>query len=97
MRALTAAEDHEVLETLRALRESSGGTGLMHESFWFEDPGLWTREWFGMANSFFGEVILDIAEQRPHLLFDGDEDDELAARQSAARQSVAAAAAAVVV
>ena len=48
---------------------ASGGTGLMHESYWFEDSSVYTRFWFAMANSYFGEAILQLAENHPHLLF----------------------------
>ena len=34
------------------------GTGLLHESFWYNDPSVFTREWFAMANSLFGEATL---------------------------------------
>ena len=51
---------------------ASGGTGLMHESYWFEDSSVYTRFWFAMANSYMGMVLLDLAETRPHLLFTDD-------------------------
>ena len=41
---------------------ASGGTGLMHESYWFEDSSVYTRFWFAMANSYMGEALLDLAE-----------------------------------
>jgi len=69
MRLLTGASDDEARAVLRTLKLSSGGTGLVHESYWFEDPTQYTRFWFAMANSHFGEAILSLAEQRPHLLF----------------------------
>lgn len=63
------AADQERLAILKTLRMSSGGTGLMHESYWFEDSSVYTRFWFAMANSYLGEVLLDLAATRPHLLF----------------------------
>ena len=63
------AADAEALATLAALVESSGGTGLMHESFWYTDPTTYTRFWFAMANSFLGEAVMYVAEHRPGLLF----------------------------
>ena len=48
---------------------ASGGTGLMHESYWFQDPSVYTRFWFAMANSYAGEALLSLAENHPHLLF----------------------------
>ena len=62
-------DDDEARAVLATLREASGGTGLMHESFWYADPQRYTRGWFAMANSAFAEAILTIAETRPHLLF----------------------------
>ena len=62
-------DDDEARAVLATLREASGGTGLMHESFWYADPQRYTRGWFAMANSAFAEAILIIAETRPHLLF----------------------------
>ena len=64
--------DDERLAILHTLRESSGGTGLLHESYWFEDSSVYTRFWFAMANSYLGEAILMLAETRPHLLFNDD-------------------------
>ena len=61
--------DAERLAILDTLRESSGGTGLMHESYWFQDPSVYTRFWFAMANSYVGEALLSLAENHPHLLF----------------------------
>jgi len=63
------ADDAERLAILATLRESSGGTGLMHESYWFADASVYTRFWFAMANSYLGEAILQVAEKHPHLLF----------------------------
>ena len=68
-----AAADAERLAILQTLRESSGGTGLLHESYWFEDSSVYTRFWFAMANSYLGEAVLHLAENHPHVLF-ADED-----------------------
>ena len=65
----SAEADAERLAILETLRESSGGTGLMHESYWFQDPSVYTRFWFAMANSYVGEALLSVAENHPHLLF----------------------------
>jgi len=69
MRLVTGSSDEEAAAILRTLALSSGGTGLVHESYWYEDPTQYTRFWFAMANSQFGEAILSLAESRPHLLF----------------------------
>jgi meiotically up-regulated gene 157 (Mug157) protein len=40
----------------------------MHEAFDQDDPTKFTRDWFAWANSLFGELIIDLAQRRPHLL-----------------------------
>ena len=73
MRLLTRAPgpagDPEAKVLLKALVESSGGTGLMHESFWYTDPSVFTRSWFAMANSALGYAVMDVVDKRPELLF----------------------------
>jgi len=54
---------------LNGFVDSSGGTGLMHESFWYEDPAVYTRYWFAMANSLFSEALLLIVERHPEWVF----------------------------
>jgi hypothetical protein len=68
MRALTSTNDQEILAQLRQLKKSHAGTGFMHESFNQDDPTKFTRKWFAWANTLFGELILKIAAERPHLL-----------------------------
>jgi meiotically up-regulated gene 157 (Mug157) protein len=68
MRAMTSRDDGEIRRCLAMLKASHGGTGLMHESFDVDDPSKYSRPWFGWANSLFGELILMLAETRPHLL-----------------------------
>ena len=41
----------------------------MHESFNKDDAGDFTRPWFAWANSLFGELILTLADTKPHLVF----------------------------
>ena len=67
--ALTSTDDNEILNILQILKSTTGGTGLMHESFNKDDPSCFTRPWFAWANSLFGELILNLAEGRPHLIF----------------------------
>ncbi len=40
----------------------------MHESFHKDNPARYTRKWFAWANTMFGELILKIHNERPHLL-----------------------------
>ena len=68
MRALTSANDSEIAFCLRMLRSTHGGTGFMHESFHRDDPTRFTRAWFAWANTLFGELILRVHRERPHLL-----------------------------
>jgi meiotically up-regulated gene 157 (Mug157) protein len=68
MRALTSIDDQEIAECLRLLKSSHAGTGFMHESFWKDDAGQFTRSWFAWANALFAELILKLTRERPHLL-----------------------------
>jgi len=69
MKALTSSNDTEIMECLNLLIQASAGTGFMHESFWLDSVDSYTRPWFGWANSLFGELILNLAETKPYLIF----------------------------
>ena len=68
VRALTSTDDREILYCLRVLKNTHAGTGFMHEAFDKDDPKNFTRSWFAWANTIFGELIVKLYEQRPHLL-----------------------------
>jgi len=68
MRALTSDDDREISFCLAMLKRTHAGTGFMHESFHRNDAARFTRKWFAWANTLFGELILTLHEQRPHLL-----------------------------
>jgi meiotically up-regulated gene 157 (Mug157) protein len=68
MQALTSDDDDEIRQCLRLLKSSHAGTGFMHESFWKDDASQFTRPWFAWANTLFGELILTLSANRPHLL-----------------------------
>jgi meiotically up-regulated gene 157 (Mug157) protein len=68
MQALTSCDEAEILRCLTMLKHSHAGTGFMHESFHQDDASRSTRPWFAWANSLFGELILQLAAQRPQLL-----------------------------
>ena len=68
MRALTSDDDAEIESCLATLKAAAAGTGLMHESFSKDNAGSYTRPWFAWANSLFGELILQLHRERPHLL-----------------------------
>ena len=67
-RALIHDDDATVMQCLKWLKASHGGTGFMHESFHKDDPANFTRSWFAWANGLFGDLILDIARRKPALL-----------------------------
>ncbi|ACO33248.1 Tat pathway signal sequence domain protein [Acidobacterium capsulatum ATCC 51196] len=68
IRALTSTHDEEIVACLRWLRNTTGGTGYMHESFDASDPSQYTRPWFAWANTLFGELVLKLAHEKPSLL-----------------------------
>lgn len=68
MRGLTSDSDAEIRECLKILRQASVGTGFMHESFHKNDATKFSRNWFAWANTLFGELVLKVYKQRPHLL-----------------------------
>jgi uncharacterized protein len=67
-RAMTSNDDREILACLRRLRDTTAGTGFMHESFDEDNPAHFTRPWFAWANTLFGELMLKLADTRPALL-----------------------------
>ncbi len=68
MQALTSTNDDEILACLHTLKTTHAGTGFMHESFNADDPARFTRPWFAWANTLFGELIVTLHRDRPHLL-----------------------------
>ncbi|MEO9803245.1 MAG: glycoside hydrolase family 125 protein [Reichenbachiella sp.] len=68
MRALTSADNEEIMTCLKMLIATHAGTGFMHESFHKNDPAKYTRDWFAWANTLFGELIYKIYRERPELL-----------------------------
>ncbi len=67
-RAFTSTDDAEIRQCLRWLRDTTAGTGFMHESFNKDNPSKFTRPWFAWANTLFGELMLTLADQKPALL-----------------------------
>ncbi|CAO3593952.1 unnamed protein product [Absidia cylindrospora] len=72
VRILTSDNDEEIKSALAILLRSTDQTGLIHESVnVFKTPegqGSFTRSWFAWANGLFGQAILKINQERPHLL-----------------------------
>ena len=50
------------------LKTTHAGTGFMHEGFKGNNPKNFTRHWFAWANSFFGEMVWKVYQEKPELL-----------------------------
>ncbi|KAJ7048385.1 hypothetical protein C8F01DRAFT_1282717 [Mycena amicta] len=61
--------DTEIVERLYLIAKNTAGLGLIHESQSIYDPTSYTRAWFAWANSFFAEMLLDLAQRKPGLIF----------------------------
>lgn len=68
----TTDNDTEILRSLELLKGSTAGLGLMHESVNVDLPHSFTRSWFAWCNSEFAKTILDLAQRKPHLIFEKD-------------------------
>ncbi|TCC88762.1 glycoside hydrolase family 125 protein [Pedobacter frigiditerrae] len=68
IRGMTSDKEDEIIDSLKMLKATHAGTGFMHESFYKDNANSFTRKWFAWANTLFGEFIIKIAEERPHLL-----------------------------
>jgi meiotically up-regulated gene 157 (Mug157) protein len=64
VQGLTATSAEERAQILETLRDTTGGTGQMHEGFHVDDPNQYTREWFSWANAMFCELALAHAGRR---------------------------------
>jgi meiotically up-regulated gene 157 (Mug157) protein len=77
MQALTSNDDLEIKWCLDNLKNTTAGTYFIHESFHKDDPNNFTRKWyitiinirFAWANTLFGELIMKISNEKPHLIF----------------------------
>jgi meiotically up-regulated gene 157 (Mug157) protein len=65
--ALTSNSDEDIRMILRLLKVSASG-GLIHESYFKDDPRRFTRPWFAWANSLFGELIGRLTIRAPQTL-----------------------------
>lgn len=68
IRGLTSTNDKEIKHCLDILQKTHASTGFMHESFQKDDASKFTRKWFAWANTLFGEFVLKVYRERPHLL-----------------------------
>ena len=69
IRAMTSSDDDEIRLCLQMLKDSSAGTGWLHESFNRNSVTDFTRPWFAWVNGLFGSLILQLADERPYLIF----------------------------
>ncbi|TFY69903.1 hypothetical protein EVJ58_g148 [Rhodofomes roseus] len=65
-------DDDEILDYLYLIANNTDGLGLIHESIDIYD-GSYTRPWFAWANSYFSEMLLDLASRKPYLIFNDNE------------------------
>ncbi|KAH0597638.1 hypothetical protein MHUMG1_05018 [Metarhizium humberi] len=65
-------DDDEIKERLALILENTSGLGLIHESVHIYNTSDFTRPWFAWANSYFAEMMLDLAERKPGLIFKDD-------------------------
>lgn len=68
LRALTSNDDQEIMNCVATLKRTHAKTGFMHESFHKDDPEDFSRTWFAWANTLFGELMVKLYRERPHLL-----------------------------
>ncbi|GAC96482.1 hypothetical protein PHSY_004062 [Pseudozyma hubeiensis SY62] len=68
MQIMTSTDAQEQLDALSALRNTTAGTGLMHESINVNNATDFTRPWFGWANGLFGEAVRHIEQTNPEVL-----------------------------
>ncbi|KAI0036072.1 Six-hairpin glycosidase-like protein [Vararia minispora EC-137] len=66
-------DDDEILDSLYLIANNTNGLGLIHESVNIHNQSDYTRPWFAWANSFFAEMILDLAQRKPGLIFTANE------------------------
>lgn len=68
LRAMTSVSDTEIESCLKMLLTTHADTGFMHEAFHKDNPKNYNRSWFAWANTLFGELVLKLYKERPHLL-----------------------------
>lgn len=68
MYALTSNSDDEIRSAVAMIKQSSAGTGFIHESYFKDDPKKFTRDWFAWANTLTGELLGKLAGKQPELL-----------------------------
>ena len=65
---MTTNNDTEITECLKTLVSTTDGTYFMHESFNRNNYKFYTRSWFAWVNTLFGEFIVKLWKEKPHIL-----------------------------
>ncbi|KAF7344688.1 hypothetical protein MVEN_01629100 [Mycena venus] len=65
--------DDEIMTSLYLIANNTAGLGLIHESQSIYNYTSYTRSWFAWANSYFAEMLLDLAKRKPGLIFKTNE------------------------
>lgn len=63
MQLLTSDDKQEKLACFKTLMNTHAGKGVMHESFYKDDPKNFTREWFCWANTLFAMAVIDLKQE----------------------------------
>ncbi|THH09063.1 hypothetical protein EW145_g2291 [Phellinidium pouzarii] len=66
-------DDDEITTALYMIANNTLGLGLIHESINIYNQSDYTRPWFAWVNSYFAEMLLDLAERKPGLIFNTNE------------------------
>lgn len=69
IRGLTSTDEDEIRRVLGQIKASSALRGLLNESVRVGNAKQFTRGWFAWVNTLFGELVLELAVERPELLF----------------------------
>lgn len=68
MQALTSTDENEMLRLLNQLVATTAGSGLMHEAYNANYPSDFSRPWFAWSNTVFGDLVMHLYNDYPHLL-----------------------------
>lgn len=66
-------DDDEITERLNLLFKNTAGLGLIHKTINKDNASDFTQAWYPKGNSYFAEMMLDLAKRKPWLIFK-DED-----------------------
>lgn len=62
IRALTSNDEAEIIDNVKMVLNSTGGTGYIHEGVDKDDDTVYSRAWFAWANSLFAYMVLEKRE-----------------------------------